>query len=325
MGVGTAVSEEVLVVLDDDAHGIPAARYAAILERRLPGWEVVHPQSPAGRSAAIAEATVIAGKEFAQSEVSEAGALRLFSANTAGVDHLPLDAFADAGIAVTSASGVHGPNIAEHVIGYILSFMRRHEEGRRRQRARTWRRYQAFGELAGSTVTVVGLGAIGEAVCDRLDAFGVELIGVRHDPRKQGPVDRVVGYDALGSVLPATDVLILACPLTPQTDQLIDAAALAALPTDAIVVNIGRGRLIDTDALVDALQANQLHGVALDVTDPEPLPAEHPLWGLPHVYLTPHVAGHTPRYFERCAEILTENIEALPARGVPSGLRNQVV
>jgi phosphoglycerate dehydrogenase-like enzyme len=113
--------------------------------------------------------------------------------------------------------------------------------------------------------------------------------------------------------------------LTPQTEQLIDAAALAALPTDAIVINVGRGRLIDTEALVAALQANQLHGVALDVTDPEPLPTEHVLWALPQVVITPHVAGHTPRYFDRCAEILLDNIDALPASGVPSGLRNQVV
>jgi hypothetical protein len=138
-----------LVVLDDDAHGIPAAEYAAILEDRLGGWEIIHPRSPAERTAAIADATVIAGKYFAAEEVAAADSLRLFSANTAGVDHLPVDAFADAGVAVTSASGVHGPNIAEYVIGYILSFMRRHDEGRRRQQARTWRRYQAFGELAG--------------------------------------------------------------------------------------------------------------------------------------------------------------------------------
>jgi phosphoglycerate dehydrogenase-like enzyme len=314
-----------LVVLDDDAHGIPAAEYAAILEDRLGGWEIIHPRSPAERTAAIADATVIAGKYFAAEEVAAADSLQLFSANTAGVDHLPVDAFADAGVAVTSASGVHGPNIAEYVIGYILSFMRRHDEGRRRQQARTWRRYQAFGELAGSTVTVVGLGAIGAAICERLDAFDVERIGVRHTPERGGPAEQVVGYPDLMSVLPRTDVLVLACPLTPQTEQLIDAAALAALPTDAIVINVGRGRLIDTEALVAALQANQLHGVALDVTDPEPLPTEHVLWALPQVVITPHVAGHTPRYFDRCAEILLDNIDALPASGVPSGLRNQVV
>ena len=319
------MTESKLVVLDDDAHGIPAAVYAAILEDQLPEWEILHPQSPADRTAAIADATVVAGKHFTAAEVAAADSLRLFSANTAGVDHLPLDAFADAGVAVTSASGVHGPNIAEYVIGYILSFMRRHDEGRRRQEARTWRRYQAFGELAGSTVTVVGLGAIGEAICERLAGFDVERIGVRHTPERGGPVERVVGYPDLMSVLPRTDVLVLACPLTSQTEQLIDAAALAALPTDAIVINIGRGRLIDTEALVAALQANQLHGAALDVTDPEPLPSDHVLWTLPHVVITPHVAGHTPRYFDRCAEILIENIDALPDSGVPSGLRNQVV
>lgn len=313
-----------IAVLDHDAHGIPAAEYGEILRRRLPDREVRLAATPDERRQYLREATVIAGKNIEESELEGAGNLRLFACNAAGVDHLPLDALAERGVAVTNASGVHGPNIAEHVLGWVLTFARRLDEGRRRQRRREWRRFQSFTELAGSTVTVVGLGAIGEAVVQRFDGFGVDTIGVRHTVSKGGPTDELLGYDDLAAALPRTDVLVLTCPLTETTDGLIGAAELDALPTDAIVVNVARGGVIDTPALVDALRANTLHGAALDVTDPEPLPTDHDLWGFDNVFLTPHVAGHTPNYWERRADVLVENVERVAETGSYDGLRNQV-
>ncbi|WP_144798326.1 D-2-hydroxyacid dehydrogenase [Halorubrum depositum] len=313
-----------VAVLDDDAHGIPAADYAEILDRRLPDREVRLAATPDEHDRYLREATVIAGKYIDAEEVAAAENLRLFACNAAGVDHLPLDALAERGVAVTNASGVHGPCIAEHVLGSVLTFARRLDEGRRRQRRREWRRFQSFTELAGSTVTVVGLGSIGEAVVERFRGFDVDTIGVRHTVAKGGPTDEVVGYDDLADVLPGTDVLVLACPLTETTEGLVGEAELAALPTDAIVVNVARGGVIDTSALVDALRANALHGAALDVTDPEPLPSDHDLWGFENVFLTPHVAGHTPKYWERCADIVVENLERVGETGEYEGLRNQV-
>jgi phosphoglycerate dehydrogenase-like enzyme len=118
---------------------------------------------------------------------------------------------------------------------------------------------------------------------------------------------------------------VLSCPLTETTRGLIDATALEALPTDAIVVNVARGGVVDTDALVDALRSNAIHGAALDVTDPEPLPESNPLWGFENVFITPHAAGHTPKYFERRAEILVENLEQVAETGMYDTLQNQVV
>ncbi|QUO48716.1 D-2-hydroxyacid dehydrogenase [Halorubrum ruber] len=313
-----------VAVLDHDAHGIPAADYAEILARRLPDREVRLAATLDEHERYLREATVVAGKYIHADEVAAAESLRLFACNSAGVDHLPLDALAERGVAVTNASGVHGPNIAEHVLGWVLTFARRLDEGRRRQRRREWRRFQSFTELAGSTVTVVGLGAIGEAVVERFAGFDVETVGVRHTVAKGGPTDEVVGYDDLPDVLPGTDVLVLACPLTETTEGLIGEAELDALPTDAVVVNVARGGVIDTPALVDALRSNTLHGAALDVTDPEPLPSDHDLWGFENVFLTPHVAGHTPRYWERRADVLVENLERVAETGDYDGLRNQV-
>lgn len=314
-----------VAVLDHDAHGIPAADYAEILRRRLPDREVRLAATPDERERSLREATVVAGKRIDAEAVATAENLRLFACNAAGVDHLPLDALAERGVAVTNASGVHGPNVAEHVLGWVLTFARRLDEGRRRQERREWRRFRSFTELAGSTVAVVGLGAIGEAVVERFEGFDVETIGARYSPEKGGPTDEVVGYGDLAEALPRTDVLVLACPLTETTEGLIGEAELDALPTDAIVVNVARGGVVDTPALTDALRSNALHGAALDVTDPEPLPSDHDLWGFENVFLTPHVAGHTPRYWERRADILVENLERVAETGEYDGLRNQIV
>jgi len=313
-----------VAVLDHDAHGIPAAEYAAILRRRLPDYTVRLASTPEERRDLLAEATVVAGKEIRAEDLERAANLRLFACNTAGVDHLPLDDLAERGVAVTNAAGVHGPNVAEHVLGWVLTFARRLDEGQRRQQRREWRRFQSFTELAGSTVTVVGLGAIGEAVVQRFEGFDVDTVGVRHTVSKGGPTDEVVGYGDLLDVLPETDVLVLACPLTETTEGLVGEAELDALPTDAIVVNVARGGVVDTEALVAALRANQIHGAGLDVTDPEPLPGDHDLWGFENVFLTPHVAGHTPNYWERRADILVENLALAAETGEYRDLRNQV-
>jgi phosphoglycerate dehydrogenase-like enzyme len=267
---------------------------------------------------------MIAGKHLSVDDVEAAQNLQLFACNSAGVDHLPLDELAERGVAVTNASGVHGPNIAEHVLGWVLTFARRLDEGCRRQECREWRRFQSFTELAGSTVTVAGLGAIGEAIVQRFGGFGVETVGVRHTVSKGGPTDEVVAYDGLQDVLPETDVLVLACPLTDTTTGLVGEAEFDALPTDAIVVNVARGGVIDTDALLAALRSNSIHGAGLDVTNPEPLPSDHNLWGFENVFLTPHVAGHTPKYWERRADILVENLARVAETGEYADLRNQV-
>ncbi|OYR58399.1 D-2-hydroxyacid dehydrogenase [Halorubrum halodurans] len=313
-----------IAVLDHDAHGIPAADYAEILRDRLPDHTVRLARTAEERRRYLAEATVVAGKWLSADELDAAENLRLFACNSAGVDHLPLEALADRGIAVTNASGVHGPNIAEHVLGWVLTFARRLDEGMRRQERREWRRFKSFTELAGSTVTVVGLGSIGEAVVERFGGFDVETIGVRHTPEKDSPTDEVVGYDDLQEALVRTDVLVISCPLTETTEGLIGEAELDALPTDAIVVNVARGGVIDTPALVSALRSNVIHGAALDVTDPEPLPSDHDLWGFENVLLTPHVSGHTPKYWERRADILVENVERAAETGEYDDLRNRV-
>jgi phosphoglycerate dehydrogenase-like enzyme len=314
-----------IVVFRDNVHGMDPADYADAVRERLSDREVAVAATPRAERDLLDRAPVATGVSIDESLVADAAGLELFQCMYAGTGHLPLDALRERGVAVTSASGVHGPNVAEYVLGQILVFTRRLDEGWRRQQRREWRHYRA-GELQGSTVTVVGLGAIGQAVTQRLQGFGVETVGVRYTPEKGGPTDEVIGFgdDALHDAYARTDYLVLACPLTDTTRGLVDADALDTLPGDAAVVNVARGPVVDTDDLVAALRTNAIRGAALDVTDPEPLPADHPLWNFETVHVTPHNAGHTPRYFDRLADILAENVRHAEDGGYDD-LRNQVL
>jgi phosphoglycerate dehydrogenase-like enzyme len=313
-----------VVVLNQSAHGIPASELVAAIRERLPEADVAFAETPADERELLPDADVVAGGSMDEEMLSTAENLQYFACSSAGVGHLPLDAFEERGVAVTNASGVHGPNIAEHVVGWMLMLARRLDEGIRRQRRREWRHFQAFDEFQGSTVTVVGLGSIGQAIVQRLQGFEVDTIGVRYTPEKGGPTDEVVGFDDLEEVLPRTDYLALACPLTDVTEGLIGEDEFRVLPNDAVVVNIGRGPIVETDALLGALRGNKIHAAALDVTDPEPLPEDHPLWNLENVLITPHNSGHTPHYFERCADILARNVEHIEETGGFDDLENRV-
>ena len=314
-----------IVVLRRDVHGMALPGYVDAIRERLPDHEVRHAPSPRAERELIADAPIATGLYLRDDLLDAAEELRLFQCLYAGTDHLPVARLEERGIAVTSAAGVHGPNVSEWVLGMILTFARRLHHGFRRAERREWRHFQA-GELMGSTVTVVGLGAIGTAVGERLAGFGVETIGVRYSPEKGGPTDEVVGFDPddFHDALARTDYLVLACPLTDTTEGLIDAGALETLPPGAVLLNIARGPIVDTDALIDELQLQGIRGAALDVTDPEPLPEDHELWNFENVLVTPHNSGSTPHYYERVADILAENVRRVAETGDYEELRNQV-
>ncbi len=318
------MSSESILVLRRGTHGMPVTDLASEIGERLPDHDVQVATTPREERELIAEARIAVGMGIGEELLSHAENLDLFACAYAGTGHLPIEALEEAGVAVTNAAGVHGPNIAEQVIGSILAFSRGFFEGRDRQENHEWRHYQ-LGEFMGSVVTVVGLGAIGEAIVARLDGFGVDTIGVRYTPEKGGPTDEVIGFESedFHETLSRTDVLVLACPLTDTTRGLIGEEEFVTLPEDALLVNIARGPVVDTDALVDALRRNKLSGAALDVTDPEPLPEDHPLWDFGNVQITPHNAGHTPEYYTRLADIVAENVERLD-RG-EGELTNQVL
>ena len=312
-----------VVVLREGTEGLSMASYAEELRDRLPDRRVAHARTPAEERDLVADARVVTGITVEEELLDEAERLELFACTFAGTDHVPMDALAERGVAVTNAGGIHAPGIAEQAIGNVLAFARRLHEGWRRKQNREWRHFQS-GELTDSTVTVVGLGSIGQAVVQRLQGFEVETIGVRYTPEKGGPTDEVVGFDedAIHEAFARSEYVIIACPLNDMTRGLVGEDEFATLPPDAVVVNTARGPIVDTDALVAALRWNKIRGAALDVTDPEPLPEDHPLWNLENCLITPHTGGHTPKHWERLADIVAENVRRLEAG---EELENQVL
>jgi phosphoglycerate dehydrogenase-like enzyme len=163
-------------------------------------------------------------------------------------------------------------------------------------------------ELGGQTLCVVGLGDIGQALATRAAALGMRVTGVRRWPRDMPGVERIVTVEGMEPLLAEADHVALCLPLTARTRELFDAARLGQIKRGAYLYNIGRGELIDQDALIEALRDGRLAGAGLDVTTPEPLPSDSPLWEMQNVLITGHTSGATPHYWERAMPILLENI-----------------
>ena len=297
-----------IVVLHDKIHGLDPEAYAKTIQEEHPDLDIKVARTPAQEREYLNEAVVSTGYQINSDLIESSETLELFACTFAGVGHLPLDALEEAGVTVTNASGVHGTNVAEQVMGYVLSDVRNLRRAWEQNQRGEWNHFQG-GELRESTATVVGMGPIGKEILARFNDFGVETIGVRYTPKKSGNADEVVGFDETLNAAAQSDYLVMACPLTETTEGLIDEQVFSSLPTEAMLVNIARGPVVETDALVEALRCNDIRSAALDVTDPEPLPDDHPLWKLSNCIVTPHNAGHTPKYWNRCTDILTDAIE----------------
>ena len=232
------------------------------------------------------------------------GQLRVIQTLSAGVDWLI--GRVPGHVMVCNARGVYDAPLAEWVVGAILAMQRGLVQSRDAQTRHEWDAIEPA-ELLGRRVVILGLGSIGSAIADRLRPFGVELAGVRRTAR-----DGVRGLADLDDALRDAEILVNMLPLTSETRSLLDARRLGLLPDGALVVNAGRGRTIETTALVAELAGGRLRA-ALDVTDPEPLPPDHPLWGLPTVLITPHMAGDSPGSTIRAFELAGDQIRRFAA------------
>jgi phosphoglycerate dehydrogenase-like enzyme len=224
----------------------------------------------------------------------------------AGLDFLPMDVLIERGVIVTNGAGINAVTIAEYVVMGMLNIAKGYREVMRAGERREWL-LDSPGkrELAGSKALLLGYGAIGQRIKPRLEAFDVEVSVVR---RSGG--EGVIGPDQWRARLGEFDWIILAVPATPETDGMIGAAELAALKPDAVIVNIARGSVIDQPALVEALEKKAIGGAFLDVTTPEPLPADHPLWALDNAHITMHLSGRAQdKMFVRSARRFLDNLD----------------
>ena len=261
--------------------------------------------------------------------IAKAPKLAFIQSISAGLDQYSRDALSAAGIRLASAQGVNERAVAEHAIALILAMARQIPQARDNQTARRWRGMisdiaSREDELGGKTLVIVGMGRIGSRLATLAKAFDMRVIGTKRDPsRGKGAADAVVAPDKMLGVLPEADFVALTCPLTPETEKLIDARALAAMKPSAYLINVARGRVVDEPALADALEKGGIAGAAVDCVWDEPLPETSSLWKANNILITPHTAGETRRYEDNVIDLLLENLDRL-WRG-EAALKNGIV
>ncbi len=252
------------------------------------------------------------------------GAVDWIHSIQAGVDRFPFDELDAAGVALTNSTGIHDTSVGETVAGYLLSFARRLHVHRDSQRDRAWRQPawdEAF-TLDGETVCVVGLGTLGRGIVEHARGLGMQVTGVRRSGEPVEGVEEVFTPDDLREAVADARFVAVAVPLTESTRGLVGADELAAMGDDAYLINVGRGPVVDQDALVGALENDELAGAALDVFEEEPLPPESPLWDFEDVIVTPHCAAFDRDYYRDIAGLVRENLDRID-RG--EDLYNRVV
>jgi glyoxylate/hydroxypyruvate reductase len=298
---------------DDPVFAITRAQWDAALARAgEDAHDVTIGATPEDFRAVLpdVEAMVIATNTVRALFPAEAPKLRLLSCVSAGLDRLaPFDWLPDS-VTLLNNSGTHGEKAGEYVLMALLMLANRMPEIAADQRDGRWvKRYG--GVLRGRRVTIVGLGDLGGSAAEQAARFGMVVTGVRTRAAPHPACARVVAIEALESVLPETDILVLATPLTEATRDMMTRARLALLPRGAALVNIGRGALIDQDALCDMLDAEALSGAVLDVFVPEPVPPGHRLWTTKNLVMTPHVSCDDPAHYnERSLDIFLANLRA---------------
>lgn len=235
--------------------------------------------------------------------------LKWIQLSSTGFDHLPKEYIQNKGVIVTTSKGAHAEPIAEYVFSMMLYFCRKMDRFLELQKEKKWHRLDFPTELSGHTLVILGMGHSGKEIAQKAKAFHMHTIGVNQSGVHSEFFDNVYRMDQLEEVLPQADYLILTLPLTNQTYHLIGKKQLSLLKATAVVINVGRGELLDELAAIEVLQSNRIGGMAMDVFHQEPLPQDSPLWDLPGLLLTPHMAAMTDRFLDRSIDRFIKNYQ----------------
>jgi D-2-hydroxyacid dehydrogenase (NADP+) len=292
------------------------------LRKRFPDIEFIHATSAEQRADGLAACDVAYTWILKSDEAATAPQLKWVHTSAVAVETICLNDLFARGILVSNTRGVQSVPIAEHVMAMVLAFAKQLPFALEHQRNASWAQNQFMGErlpwlLKGRTLGVIGVGTIGSEIAARANAFGMRVIAMRRRATAAAPgIERMFGQEQLYPFLSQCNVLVIAAPLTPQTHSLLGEAQLAQLPKGAIVINVGRAKIIDTEALMKALESGHLGGASLDVFPQEPLPPQHRLWKMPNVILTPHTSGFRQGHWDEVVDLFGDNLERF-RRGEP--------
>lgn len=286
------------------------------LQKEFPEFRVVHLSDYKTLDEHIPDTEVLITWSVRPEQIKSAHKLRWIHSPAAAVHQLMYPELIESDVVITNAREVHGPVVAEHVIAQILALAKKMPQAVRFQQKRTWAQEALWNELprvreiSGATLGLVGVGSIGREVVKRASALGMRVIAVREHPGKGRPegVESVFGPAQLDRVLAQADYVVLAAPITPNTTSLMNAERLRKMKTDACLINVARGPLVDDAALADALREHRIGGAALDVFPKEPLAADSPLWDLDNLLITPHTAALTEKLWSRHYDLIQENV-----------------
>ncbi len=297
---------------------IPIAN-VEMLREQFPGHTFLHAHGTNEALHAIRAADVVFTAYLRREVLAAAGNLQWIHSPAAGLEGLLFPEVIDSPVVVTNSRGLSAGTIAEHVVAVVLALFRKLPRAFEAQRLREWSQTSLIADaplrtIAGSRVLIVGLGAIGLATAERMISLSAQVDAVRRRPGLPHPpgVDRVVAPEHLTDLLPSADVVVLAAPETSGTRHLIGPRELAAMRPGSVLVNVSRGTLVDEHALAQSLTADPglrtVAAAALDVFEHEPLPLDSPLWALPNVLITPHLAGFRPDHWEAVTALFAENL-----------------
>ena len=286
------------------------------IRQHWPQMRVVHLTSYDQIPAEIHDTDIFAGYTLTPDQLAAAHRLKWIHVTAAGVAQLMRPDVLASGITVTNSRGIHAIPMAEHTMGMILSFARKFPASLHYQRQHRWAQQEIWDarprptELKGSTLVIIGFGAIGTELAKRARAFGMRVWAVTRSGHADASLaDWTFPAIDLAKVLPEADYIVLAAPDTPDTHHMIGASELAAMKPSACLVNVSRGGLVDESALVAALQNGTIAGAALDVAEHEPLSQESPLWQMENVFITPHTSSVSENLWPRQTELMLENLD----------------
>jgi phosphoglycerate dehydrogenase-like enzyme len=285
------------------------------LRAEFPQIQVVHLPDYERVDEEITDAEIVVSWSIRPEQIKAAEKLRWIHSTATAVHQLMCSELVTSDIVLTNAREVHGPVVAEHVMAQIFALAKKIPDAVRFQQLHEWAQQRMFAErppvreLAGATVGLVGLGAIGRAVAQSAKALAMRVVAVREHPEKGSQAaDAIFGPGQIDEIFRQSDYVVLAAPLTGNTKAIANAGRLALMKPDACLINVGRGALVDEAALAAALGHKKIGGAALDVFPKEPLAADSPLWDVPNLLITPHTAALTEQQWERHYALFAENL-----------------